>query len=153
MVLYAYSKTTEFKVNFIFHFSTVGRAEVPLTLRVRQKKSAPRILECPDIIEAHVGDNIAIKARFAGFPYPDVEWLLAEKVVKETRRVRIDADKDYESSIVMKKVEAVDAGRYKVKVFNSEGMAEGTVLVKVLGKPTDYGDLTCHCIFFSALSI
>lgn len=79
------------------------------------------------------GSDVTLHVLYEGIPIPKDEWIVNSKIIKKSKHTKPFIDTE-NASLTIKKVEQVDAGLYKLRLFNNCGDSEVEIKLIVMGK-------------------
>ncbi|NWW21010.1 TITIN protein, partial [Falcunculus frontatus] len=109
-----------------------------ITIVARDDVAAPELdlRDLPDLCyTAKEGSNFRLKIPMKGKPVPTVTWKKDEdQAITESGRVAFESTA-VNTTLVVHDCQKADAGKYTITLRNVAGSKEGTIFVKVVGKP------------------
>ena len=79
-------------------------------------------------------DDLQFQLTALGKPTPSIQWFKDEEELKTDKRTKVAKDKDV-ATLLIKKVEIKDTGRYRCIAFNDAGKDETEAKIVVNSKP------------------
>ncbi|KAH9498303.1 hypothetical protein Btru_006488 [Bulinus truncatus] len=150
------SDKLEFFGKGVIHRLTIkdadGRDEGEYVIQVKDKKSEAKLtVEVPpkffvdkkyqETVVLHAGQSTAFEIPFTGNPQPKVTWTFMDGPLPDAKRM--EAETIYNmTTIRLGHVIRKDSGNYTVKLENTNGIAEITIKLLVLDKPSALRDVT-----------
>lgn len=80
------------------------------------------------------GEKVVFECQYSGTPTPDVVWLHDDKMIKNTRNIKIRFKDNNKTSCTITKATLEDAGTYVCKATSDIGLAVTKAKLYVQGK-------------------
>lgn len=129
-----------------------GQATSKAALAVKEKMIVPEFTDSEESAPINVtdGEEICLTVGIKGKPTPTVEWYKDDKKLRKTSRVKMDAEGD-KFSLVILDVTPDDSGKYKCEASSKAGTATRTFDVNVAGMSLSFAlfSASLQAFFFS----